>query len=174
MRNKDTILLEQAYESVYNQRLIKESLSEDEANDLILRFHMLPTDPDPKKDQKKQAFEKLKGLEGKEVSLSRATKHKLSTGYGRDTGSATRPGSGGSVAHTEFEMEDEEVASGIVQAVKIAQGQDDYTKNGNLVLTIKGVDHNVSQGATVKVHFLEDSPPEVLAKAGESFRTLGV
>jgi hypothetical protein len=162
MRNKDTILLEQAYEAVYKQKTLNESISQDEANNLLQGFNMLGP-------RKQQAFEKLKGLIGKEVSLSRATGLKQSSGYGRDDGSATVPGSGGSVAHTETESIDSEFAQGIIQDVKVSQGEDDYTKNGNLILTIKGQDYNVNQGTTVKVKFLEDSPAEVHAAAGRSF-----
>jgi hypothetical protein len=164
MRTKDTILLEQAYDSVYN-RVLNESIGQEEANNLIMRFNMLPG------DRKQQAFEKLKGLVGKEVSLSRVTGHKQSSGYGREDGSATVPGSGGSVAHTKFELESGEFASGIVQSIKVSQGEEDYTKNGNLILTIKDTDYNVNQGTTVTVKFLEDSPQEIHAKAGQSFRT---
>jgi hypothetical protein len=144
---------------------LNESLiGEEEANNLIMGFNMLPP------ERKQQALEKLKGLVGKEVSLSRVTGHKQSSGYGRDDGSATVPGSGGSVAHTEFELESGEIARGIIQDVKMSEGQKDYTLNGNLILTIKDQDYNMNQGKSIKVHFLEDSPAEVHAKAGQSFR----
>ena len=162
MRNKDTILLEQAYEAVYKQKTLNESISQDEANNLIQGFNMLGP-------RKQKAFEDLQGLVGKEVSLSRAVRLKQSTGYGRDDGSATVPGSGGSVAHTETESEDGVFAQGVIQDVKQSSGEDDYTKNGNLILTIKGQDYNVNQGTTVKVKFLEDSPAEVHAAGGRSF-----
>ena len=177
MRTKDTILLEQAYETVregISSRRAKEidamhfknqqaPISEDEANNLIPRFNMLPS------FEKDNAFAKLKTLVGKEVSLSRAVRLKQSSGYGRDDGSATVPGSGGSVAHTETESEDDVFAQGIIQDVKRSSGDQDYAKNGNLILTIKGQDYNVNQGTTVKVKFLEDSPAEVHAAAGRSF-----
>jgi len=169
MRTKDTILLEQAYETVregISSRRAKEidamhfknqqaPISEDEANNLIPRFNTLPS------FEKTNALIKLKTLVGKEVSLSRAVGHKQTSGYGRDDGSATVPGSGGSVAHTEFELENGVFAQGIIQEVKVSSGDQDYAKNGNLILTIKGQDYNVNQGATVKVKFLEDSPAEV-------------
>jgi len=182
MRTKDTILLEQAYETVQegiSSRRAKEidamhfkdqqaPISEDEANNLIPRFNMLPS------FEKDNAFAKLKTLVGKEVSLSRVTGHKQTSGYGRDDGSATVPGSGGSVAHTKFELEDGVFAQGVIQDVKRSSGDQDYTKNGNLILTIKGQDYNVNQGTTVSVRFLEDSPAEVHAKAGQSFRIGGM
>jgi hypothetical protein len=166
MRTKDTILLEQAYEAVHKQRIL-ESISQDEANNLLQGFNMLPG------ERKQQAFEKLKELVGKEVSLSRAVRLKQSSGYGRDDGSATVPGSGGSVAHTETESEDGVFAQGIIQDVKVSEGEEDYTKNGNLILSIDDQDYNVNQGTTVKVKFLEDSPAEVHAAGGRSFRSGG-
>lgn len=179
MRNKDTILLEQAYAKVLEEissRRAKEmdalrftnqqaKISEDEANSLIRGFHMLPS------FEKGNALIKLRTLVGKEVSLSRATRLKQSTGYGKDDGSATVPGSGGSVAHTVTDSIDSEFARGIIQDVKQSFGEDDYTKEGNLILKIKDQEYNVSQGTTVKVKFLEDSPAEVHAAAGRSFRS---
>jgi hypothetical protein len=160
MRTKDTILLEQAYEAVHKQKTLNESIiSQDEANNLLQGFNMLPG------DRKQQAFERLKDLVGIKVSLSRAVRLKQSSGYGRDDGSATVPGSGGSVAHTETESEDGVFAQGIIQDVKVSEGEEDYTKNGNLILSIDDQDYNVNQGTTVKVKFLEDSA------GGRSFRS---
>ena len=165
MRTKDTILLEQAYDSV-RKRIINEALiREEEANNLIMGFNMLPG------ERKQQALEKLQDLVGMEVSLSRVTGHKQTSGYGRDDGSATKPGSGGSVAHTEFELESSEIAKGIIQDVKMSEGQKDYTLNGNLIISIDDKEYNMNQGKSIKVHFLGDSPAEVHRKAGQSFRS---
>ena len=164
IKSKTQQLLEQAYQSVYEDTQ-GSPLSEAEANSLLQGFNMLPG------DRKKDALNKLQGLVGKEVSLSRAVGLKQSTGYGRDDGSATVPGSGGSVAHTETESIDGEFAKGIIQDVKVSEGQDDYTKNGNLILTIKGQDHNVNQGTTVKVKFLEDTPAQVHDAGRRSYRS---
>ena len=167
MRTKDTILLEQAYEAVHKQRILSESISQDEANNLLQGFNMLPG------DRKQQAFERLKDLVGKKVSLSRAVRLKQSSGYGRDDGSATVPGSGGSVAHTETESEDGVFAQGIIQDVKVSEGEEDYTKNGNLILSIDDQDYNVNQGTTVKVKFMEgdvkstgEDPASVFSRRG--------
>lgn len=180
MKNRDNVLLEQAYESIregISSRRAKEidamhfknqqaPISEDEANNLIPRFNMLPS------FEKDKAMAKLKTLVGKEVALSKAVGHKQTSGYGRDDGSATVPGSGGSVAHTEFELENGVFAQGIIQDVKQSSGDRDYAKNGNLILTIKGQDYNVNQGATVKVKFLEDSPAEIHDAGRRSFHNL--
>lgn len=152
MRDKDQILLEQAYQSVLEN---VDSLSEEEANKFSLGFNTLPN------NYKKIAFEKLQGLKGKEVALSRAVGQKQSSGYFRDKESKTVPGSGGSVAHTEFELIDGEFARGIVQDVKVSEGEEEYTLNGNLILTINGEDYNLNQGTSIRIKFLEDSPAEV-------------
>ena len=86
---------------------------------------------------------------------SRPVKVKQSTGYGRDDGSATVPGSGGSVAHTETESESGVFAQGVVQDVKVSQGQKDYALNNNLILTINDKDYNVNQGTTVTINYLD-------------------
>ena len=149
LSNKDQVLLEQIYNSIRRPKSLNESLSQDEANDLSQGFNMLPG------EQKKHAFEQLKGLIGKTVSLSRPVKLKQTTGYGRDDGSATVPGSGGSVAHTETETESGVFAQGVVQDVKVSQGQKDYSLNNNLILTINDQDYNVNQGTTVTINYLD-------------------
>ena len=149
MSNKDQVLLEQIYDSIRKPNVLNESISQDEANGLSQGFNMLPG------EQKKHAFAKLKSLIGKKVSLSRPVKVKQSTGYGRDDGSATVPGSGGSVAHTETESESGVFALGVVQDVKVSQGQKDYSLNNNLILTINDKDYNLNQGTTVTINYLD-------------------
>lgn len=161
MRDKDQILLEQAYLSVLEN---VGSLSEEEANKFTLGFNMeLP-------ETKEKYFERLKqntpmGLIGKEVALSRAVGQKQSSGYFRDKESKTVPGSGGSVAHTQFELIDDVFARGIVQDIKVSKGDD------NLILTISGRDKpiNLNQGTSIRIKFLEDSPAEVHDAGRRSF-----
>lgn len=193
MRDKDQILLEQAYQTILeatprspgqgpyipnkdgsrtstyagtlsNPRVFNPP-SEEEANELMIGFNTMETE-----DGRDKALNRLQELIGKEVVLLRGSSQKTSTGYGRDDGSATEPGSGGSVAHTEFEIGYQPEAQGIIQSVKQSEGEEEYTLNGNLILTINGKDYNVNQGYSAKLKFLEDSPEEVHAAAGRSFR----
>jgi hypothetical protein len=192
MRDKDQILLEQAYQTILeatprspgqgpyipnkegsNTSTYAGTLSnpkawsplgEEEANELMIGFNTMQS------ERKPAALGRLRELEGKEVVLLRGSSQKTSTGYGRDDGSATEPGSGGSVAHTEFEIGYQPEAQGIIQSVKQSEGEEEYTLNGNLILTINGKDYNVNQGYSAKLKFLEDSPEEVHAAGGRSFR----
>jgi len=163
MRDKDQILLERAYQTILEAN--QGPLSEEEANDLMINFNTMPSE-----GHRTAALGRLRELEGKEVVLLRGSSQKASTGYGRDDGSATEPGSGGSVAHTEFEIGYQPEAQGIIQSVKQSEGEEEYTLNGNLILTINGKDYNVNQGYSAKLKFLEDSPEEVHAAGGRSFR----
>lgn len=155
MKTKDTILLEEAYEAIYRQTTLGENnalpMDEDMINNLIGGFNMKSS------NDKKFTLERLQGLVGKMVVLTRAVGLKQSSGYGRDDGSATVPGSGGSVAHTELESIPGEVARGTVDAVKMSEGQEDYVLNGNLILTVDGKDYNMNQGTQLKVH-VEGAP----------------
>lgn len=146
MRDKDQILLEQAYQSILETN--RGPLGEEEANKLMIGFNMLP------QERKAAAFERLKELEGKKVVLLRGSRHKTSTSYGRDDGTATVPGAGGSVADTEFEIIYQPQTQGIISAVEQLKNQKQYTLNGNLILTINGKDYNVNQGHSAKLKFL--------------------
>jgi hypothetical protein len=148
MIDKDPIILEQAYQLAREAISSKQdSLTEEEANNLILGFNMR------RLLDKTNALNKLKALIGKEIALSKAIRLKQSSGYGRDDGSAPEPGEGGSVAHTETQSVYKVFAQGTIQDVKVSQGERDYTLNGNLILTIGGQDYNVNQGTTVKIKF---------------------
>jgi hypothetical protein len=155
IKSKTQQMLEAAYQRILegntDDNIPEGNISEDEANKLSTGFNMLP------QQNKEEALQKLQGLVGRKVTLFRAGKLKQSTGYGRDE-AKPNPGDGGSVAHTVTSTEDEPYASGIIQDVKTSSGNEDYTLNGNLVVSIDDKDYNLNQGLSTRIRYNDSLP----------------